>query len=177
VSRRGGEAVLEVPFALTTPAEPLSFRRYDGSAFGAGGVLPERYRIEAEGRSLGGSRRFGGYGELAIEAFYVSPTTYVEVLQTNRDLCVWEARDAPPMQGRGWKLLGKVAHPVAVGAWVRFGCEIDRRAGTLTSLLDGKPVGTVRSGLLTGRDTARFTLRATGNKEEWRWVTVTPMGP
>ncbi|MFN3432231.1 MAG: hypothetical protein ACK46X_20060 [Candidatus Sericytochromatia bacterium] len=172
IARRDGRAILEVPFALTVPREPLSFRRYTGTAFGPNGALPARYRIEAEARSLGGSTRFGGYGEVAIQAFYVSPVTYVEVLQTDKHLYLWEAREAPPMQGKGWRQIAKVDRPARVGEWVRFGAEVDRRAGTITALIDGKAVATGRSGVISGAGPAAFTIRATGNKEEWRSLEV-----
>jgi hypothetical protein len=172
VASSGGSAVLSVPFALTVPREPLSFRRYDGNAFGPGGTLPMRYRIEAEARSLGGSTRFNGYGEVAVQVAYLSPVSYVEVLQTDQHLMLWEARNAPPMQGKGWRQLAKVPNPRAVGAWVRFGAEVDRHSGRITAYLDGKPVASAQSSLLAANQRTRFTLRATGNKEEWRWVTV-----
>ncbi len=175
IGRYGREVVYEVPLALRQPAEPLTFRRYRGEVFGADGALPRRYRVEAEARSLGGSARFGGYGELAMQVHYVTPTTYVEVLQTDDALLMWEAVNAPPMQGSGWTQLARVAHGAKVGQWVRFGAEVDRDRGTITALLDGKPVATARAGLLQGPGPGRLTLRATGNREEWRWVEVTEL--
>lgn len=175
VAKSGGAAVLSVPFALTEPREPLSFRRYDGTAFGPGGALPMRYRIEAEARSLGGSTRFNGYGEVAVQVAYFSPVSYVEVLQTDQHLMLWEARNAPPMQGKGWRQLAKIPNATSVGDWVRFGAEVDRHSGRITAYLDGKPVGRAQSSMLSAGQTPRFTLRATGNKEEWRWVTVTAL--
>lgn len=170
ITHRTGSPVLEVPFALREPREPLSFQRYVGDAFGPDGALPMRYRIEAEARSLGESARFRGYGELAIQAFYLSPVSYVEVLQTDEHLFLWEARNAPPMQGKGWKELAKVPHPAKVGEWLRFGAEVDRQSGTIRALLDGRVVAEAKSRLITPEAPARFTLRATGNREEWRWV-------
>jgi hypothetical protein len=170
VTKRGGEAVLEVPFARIEPVEPLSFRRYAGEAFGPDGRLPMRYRIEAEARSLGGSMRFRGYGELAIQVCFRSPLSYVEVLQTDAHLLLWEADQAPPMQGKGWTRLAQVDHPAAPGDWVRFGAEVDRAEGRVVALLNGRPVAEARSDLPRGPEAPRFTLRATGNREEWRWV-------
>ena len=175
VSHRGGSSVLEVPLALTVPREPLSFRRFDGKAFGANGALPMRYRIVATARSLGGSTRFNGYGEVAIQALYRSPVTYVEVLQTDGHLYLWEAREAPPMQGKGWKQLAKVPNPTRVGEWVTFGAEVDRHTGRITALLDGKAVASATSSLITSTQPARFTIRTTGNKEEWRELEVREM--
>lgn len=163
-----GPAVLEVPFALTHPQEPLSFRRWTGNAFGASGSLPEHYRVTVEGRSMGGSKRFNGYGELAVEVVYLSPTTYVEVLQTDQALCLWEAKNAPPGQGKGWRLLARVPHPVAVGEWVHFGAEVDRPNGRISALLDGKVVAQASSSLISPSRPPGITLRATGNREEWR---------
>lgn len=172
VAPYGRDVVYEVPRPLRRPAEPLTFRRYRGTAFGPNGALPRRYRIEAEGRSMGGAVRFGGYGELAIQVHYQSPVTYVEVLQTDQALLMWEAVEAPPMQGQGWTQLARVAHGARIGQWVVFGAEVDRDAGTITALLDGKPVATARSSLLRGPGPGGFALRATGNREEWRWVSV-----
>lgn len=163
-----GAAVLEVPFALTHPQEPLSFRRWTGTAFGGPGSLPAHYRVTVEGRSMGGSKRFKGYGELAVEVVYLTPTSYVEVLQTDQALCLWEAKNAPPGQGKGWRLLGRVPHPVAIGEWVRFGAEVDRASGRITALLDGTPVAGASSSLITPSRPGGITLRATGNREEWR---------
>lgn len=177
VSHGGGEALLEVPFALTEPREPLTFRRYAGSAFGPDGALPTRYRVEAEARSLGGSLRFAGYGELAIQAFYLDPENYVEVLQTDQALLLWQAQDAPPMQGRGWKQLGRLAHPVKVGTWIRLGAEVDRASGEFVGLLDGRVVLRARPSLLKPDAPARLTIRATGNKEEWRSLEIIELPP
>ena len=176
ISRGAGGTVYEVPLPLRNPPEPLTFRRFRGDTFGPNGALPRRYRLEAEGRSLGGSTRFGGYGELAIQVHYRSPTTYVEVLQTDSALVVWEALNAPPMQGQGWTELARIPHRVPIGGWVRFGVEVDRDRGTITALLDGKPVATARSALLSGSAAGGFTLRATGNREEWRRVEVREIG-
>lgn len=164
--------VYEVPRALRSPPEPLTFRRYRGEAFGPNGALPRRFRLEAEGRSLGGSTRFGGYGELAVQVHYLSPTTYVEVLQTDTALVIWEARNAAPMQGKGWTELARVPHRAPLGAWVRFGAEVDRDEGTITALLDGKAVARAQTALLHGPAAGAFTLRATGNREEWKRVEV-----
>lgn len=172
IAHYGRDTVYEVPKPLRNPVEPLTFRRYRGDAFGANGALPRRYRVEAEARSLGGAVRFNGYGELAMQVLYLSPTTYVEVLQTDQALLLWEATDAAPMQGKGWNQLARVPHGSKVGDWVRFGAEVDRDLGTVSALLDGKPVATARSALLQGPKPGALTLRATGNREEWRWVEV-----
>jgi|GEM_PF-2547419 len=172
IARYGRETVYEVPKALRQPEEPLTFRRYRGEVFGPNGDLPRKYRVEAEARSLGGAVRFNGYGELAMQVYYVSPTTYVEVLQTNEALLIWEAVNAPPMQGSGWTPIARVARGARVGQWITFGAEVDRDSGTITALLDGKPVATGRSRLLKGSGPGRLTLRATGNREEWRWVAI-----
>jgi hypothetical protein len=176
IGKYGRESVYEVPQSLRQPAEPLTFRRYRGEAFGPDGALPRRYRVEAEARSLGGAVRFNGYGELAMQVFYVSPTRYVEVLQTDDALLMWEADNAAPMQGSGWTQLARIPRGAKVGQWVRFGAEVDRDQGTITALLDGKPVATARSGMLRGGGPGRLTLRATGNREEWRWVEVKELG-
>ncbi len=172
VAHRDGTPVLEVPFALTTPVEPLSFRRWNGNTFGPDGMLPRRYRVEADARSLGGSKRFNGYGELAIQAFYLDPENYVEVLQTDRALLLWQAKDAPPMQGRGWRQLARLDHPTKAGEWLRFGAEVDRDAGEITALLDGRAVLRARASLITAASPGRLTIRATGNKEEWRRLAI-----
>ncbi len=169
---RGRETVYEVPLALRNPTEPLTFRRYRGAVFGPDGALPRRYRVQAEARSMGGAFRFNGYGELAMQVLYRSPKTYVEVLQTDEALLIWEAVDAAPMQGRGWTQLARVPHRGKVGAWVKFGAEVDRDRGTITALLDGQPVAKAYSNLLKGDGRGALTLRATGNREEWRSVEV-----
>lgn len=171
VAHRDGQAILEVPFALTNPVEPLSFRRWTGNTFGPPGALPRRYRVEADARSLGGSKRFGGYGELAIQAFYLGPENYVEVLQTDRALLLWQAKDAPPMQGKGWRQLAKLDHPVAVGTWLRFGAEVDRDAQEIVAMIDGRVVLRAQAPLLGAGD-GGLTIRATGNKEEWRRLEI-----
>jgi hypothetical protein len=165
--------VFQVSRALTNPPEPLSFMRYRGDAFGPDGRMPTRYEVQAEARSLGGSTRFGGYGEVAIQVCFRTPRRYVEVLHTDEAILLWEATDAPPGTGKGWKQLAKLAHPRAEGEWFRFGARVDRATGQLTVLVDGRPVGTARSPLLEG-DAPGLTIRATGNREEWRWVTIQP---
>jgi hypothetical protein len=96
----------------------------------------------------------------------------VEVLQTDQHLCLWEARNAPPMQGKGWRLLARAAHRVKVGSWVAFGAEVDRGTGEIVALLGGKAVLRARSALIKPTGTARLTIRATGNREQWRWLEV-----
>jgi hypothetical protein len=134
--------------------------------------MPPRYQVQVEGRSLGGSMRFNGFGELAVQVVYMSPTNYVEVLHTDQALYVWEAKDAPPMQGRGWHQLARIPHAVKTGTWIRFGAEVDRNAGTLTAYLDGHVVARVRSGLIAANRPTGLTLRATGNREQWRSLEI-----
>lgn len=170
--RRDGLPRLVVPNANTALPEPLTFRRYDGGAFGRSGELPERYRVILEGRSLGGAARFNGYGELASQVFYLSPVSYVEVLQTDNAFSFWQADNAPPMQGAGWQQLGKVPNRVRQGEWVRFGAEVDTRAGTLTAFLGDRAVATMSPSLMASGAEPKLTLRATGNRAEWRVVEI-----
>jgi hypothetical protein len=165
--------VFQVSQAVTNPAEPLSFMRYRGDAFGPDGQLPTRYEVQAEARSLGGSARFGGFGEVAIQVCFRTPRRYVEVLHTDEALLLWEAIDAPPGTGKGWKQLARVPHPRGEGEWFHFGARVDRATGEVTALVDGQPVATAQSSLLEG-DAPGLTIRATGNREEWRWVTIQP---
>lgn len=168
VVRRNGTAVYQVPEPLTQPSEPLTFRRYQGA-------LSPRYRVMLEGRSLGGAVRFDGYGELAAQVYYLSPTSYVEVLQTNRHLMLWQANEAAPMQGSGWSLLAQIENPVKIGEWVRFGAEVDTRSGTVTAYLGDTPVATASASLIAADRPGGLTLRATGNREEWREVAITAL--
>ncbi len=177
VRRVGNSASLVVPLANVRMAEPLSFRRYDGDAFGAEGSLPERYRVVLEGRSMGGAQRFNGYGELASQVFYLTPKSYVEVLQTDTDFFIWQADNAAPMQGSGWKQLAKVPNAVKIGDWVRFGAEVDTVAGTVVALLNDRPVATASPSLMALGYKPRLTLRATGNREEWRVVEIHELPP
>lgn len=172
VRRRDGVPHLLVPKANTRLPEPLSFRRYNGAAFGINGELPSHYRVVLEGRSLGGATRFNGYGELACQVFYLTPTSYVEVLQTDESFFIWQADAAAPMQGAGWQMVAKVPHPVRVGEWVRFGAEVDTKAGSIVALLDDVPVATASPSLMAQGREPRLTLRATGNQEEWRVVEI-----
>lgn len=166
-----GKCLLRVPNALTAPEEPLTFRRYIGNAFGPLGLLPLRYRVEAKGRSLGGAKRFNGFGELAIQVFYLDPTHYVEVLHTDQHLRVWLADGAEPGSGEGWFLLGQVDHPTPIGTWITFGAEVDIPAGTVRLLLDGKIVGIIDVPYLDPVPHS-LTLRATGNREDWAWLKI-----
>ncbi|HEY9855305.1 MAG TPA: hypothetical protein V6D05_06170 [Stenomitos sp.] len=172
IQRVDGTPHLLVPKANTTVTEPLSFRRYNGGAFGVYGQLPARYCVVLEGRSLGGAARFNGYGELACQVFYLTPTSYVEVLQTDEAFFIWQADNAPPMQGSGWTQVARVPHPAKVGEWVRFGAEVDTQAGTIVALLDDQPVATASPSLMAQGREPKLTLRATGNKEEWRVVEI-----
>lgn len=151
--------------------EPLSFRRYCGKAFGPNGLLPSRYRVEARGRSLGGARRFNGYGELAIQVYFIDPTHYVEVLQTDQHLRVWLADGAQPGSGDGWHLLANFEHPVTAGRWITFGAVVNIPLRTITPLLDGKALGTVEVPFLRPIPHG-LTIRATGNREDWAWLRI-----
>ena len=171
ITHRGDETLYAVPLPNTRLPEPLTFRRYNGEDFGPDGLLPSRYRVTVQGRSLGGATRFNGYGELAVEVYYLSPVTYVEVLQTDTQLLIWQAIEAPPMQGSGWRLLAHYPHPAAIGEWVNFGAIVDTKRGRCTALLNGRPVASTFSPLL--KDVPHgLTLRATGNREEWRSLTI-----
>ncbi|MNY12831.1 hypothetical protein D3C86_1459340 [compost metagenome] len=165
VVRQKGHAVYQVPEARTDPAEPLTFRRYQGE-------LSPRYRVRLEGRSQGGAARFNGYGELAAQVYYLSPTSYVEILQTDRHLMIWQAVDAPPMQGKGWTLLAQVENPVAIGEWVHFGAEVDTRTGLVTAYLGERPVATASAPLIDPDRPGGLTIRATGNREDWRRIEI-----
>lgn len=172
IRRRNGVPHLVVPFANARMAEPLSFRRFNGRTFGIAGRLPDRYQVVLEGRSMGGAVRFNGYGELACQVFYLNPTHYVEVLQTDEHLYIWQANNAFPMQGAGWESLAKIPNPVKVGDWVRFGATVDTKAGTIVATLKDQPVATASPSLMQQGREPKLTLRATGNKEEWRVVEI-----
>jgi hypothetical protein len=157
--------------AMTELEEPLTFRRYRGNAFGKNGRLPSCYRVEAKGRSLGGARRFNGFGELAIQVYFLDPTHYVEVLQTDKDLCLWLADGAQPGSGNGWQLLARLGNPTPIGDWVCLGAEVDIPKKQVTVLLDGKPLEAVNVSFLRPLPHG-LTLRATGNMEEWSWLSI-----
>lgn len=172
--RQGGEGPILAAITTSRAFEPLSFLRYRGRAFGADGALPSRYRIDAEARSLGGANRYQGYGELALLAFYIDPTHYIEAVQNDEQLSLWEANDAEPNDSTGWRQLATYTRGAQIGEWVTFGVGIDLAQGRAWLISNGQPVASATSDLLRG-STGRFALRATGNRLEWRWITVQPL--
>ncbi|MNL74224.1 hypothetical protein D3C87_1998220 [compost metagenome] len=96
----------------------------------------------------------------------------MEILQTDRHLMIWQAVDAPPMQGKGWTLLAQVENPVKIGEWVRFGAEVDTRTGLVTAYLGERPVATASAPLISRDRLNGLTIRATGNREDWRDITI-----
>lgn len=167
-----GPPVLEVPCARVDLAEPLTFLRYRGTAFGRPGTLPPRYRLRATARSMGGARRFAGFGEVAIQVAYFSPVSYVEVLQTDRDFMIWQADGAAPMQGAGWQLLASTPHAMRIGDWFSFEAVIDRAAGTVEAQASASAHILASSSLLARAPAPGLTLRATGNREQFRSLTL-----
>ncbi len=177
IARPPGEAPHYAVSAYTGDhPEPLTFRRFAGSVFGPDGVLPKRFRFDAVARSTGGSRRFGGVGELAVQALYVDPTHYLEIMQVDTHFKVWWADGAEPQQSKGWRLLGQWARPYRIGEWLTFGADVDLDGGKLGVWIDGRKAGEVDIPAAMRKVSPRLTIRATGNGEEWRSIAIRSTG-
>lgn len=162
------------PYTGSHP-EPLTFRRFAGSAFGPDGTLPRRFRIDAEARSTGGASRFGGVGELSIQTLYVDPTHYLEIMQVDKEFRVWWADGAEPQKGEGWKQLGSWKRPYRIGEWMQLGAEMDLDRGVMVPVCDGRKLGEIPIPPELRGVKPRLTIRATGNGEEWRRITIEPL--
>lgn len=176
IARPDGHAVYAVsPYSGSYP-EPLTFRRYRGSVFGPDGALGARYAIRAVACSTGGSKRFDGVGELSMQVVYQDPTHYLEVLQNDQDTKVWWADGAVPQSAAHWNDLATWPRAYSPGQWLNFGADVDLASGILTVWRDGAPLGQVEIPPSMRAVPSHMAIRATGNGEEWRSLSIRPLG-
>lgn len=139
----------------------LNFRRYRGGALGGNGTLPNRYFAEVRVTPVR-SYTYSPTGDQGTQVFYLSPTSYVEVLIKPTLFEVWQANNAQPFTSAGWSRLYVMGTSTAANQSRWLGADIDLGAGTITAYLDRVRRTTVRASLLTPR-THYFALRGAGN--------------
>lgn len=156
-----GNAVLMHRDIRRQPA--VSFLRYRGAAWQTpDGQVPTRYRAEMSMRPLESPHNYPPIGDQGVQFFYRSPSEYLEIIVKPTAIEVWEARQGVPQSGAGWYKLWERPLITRAGDVRRIGAVIDRQALTLTALLDGVELTTVRSESLR-EGPAWLALRGIGN--------------
>ncbi|MBU6428224.1 MAG: hypothetical protein KGR26_04390, partial [Cyanobacteria bacterium REEB65] len=127
----------------------MSFRRYDGSAFGsAGGLAPSHYRVETEVSAFApsghGPADIPGspVGALGIIPYFRDTTHYTLLVATPTDAELWMVDGLRP--GDEWdaatyrRWLYELPSPLHVGDNVRWGADIDTKAQTIQISFQGR---------------------------------------
>jgi hypothetical protein len=163
----GAQDELGQPVLLQDQIRPetgVSFLRYTGDALGLpGGKMPPSYYAEVVVRPLESPFNYPPTGDQGTPFYYLSPTTYLEVVIKPTLLEIWEANGAAPHTTQGWHRLWYEELQTNAGDKRRVGALIDVPTGTFTAYLDGKAQGQVQSALLKPQE-AYVALRAIGNK-------------
>jgi hypothetical protein len=150
----------------------VSFQRYRGTALGKpNGQLPEVYYAEVAMRPIRSPYNYAPTGDQGVQFFYLKYDTYLEVVIKPTSIEIWEANGAVPRSTQGWKRLWGQSLATAAGDVRRIGALVDMKAGTFTAYLDGKPLQTVKSDLLTPRP-AYLALRGIGNVVSFDDMTI-----
>lgn len=141
----------------------VSFQRYKGTALGKpNGQMPDTYYAEVAVRPLKSPYNYSPTGDQGVQFFYVKYDTYVEVVIKPTYIEIWEANAAEPKTTKGWKRLWGQSLTTNAGDVRRVGALVDMKAGTFTAYLDGQPLDSVHSDIITQR-TAYVALRGIGN--------------
>jgi hypothetical protein len=139
----------------------LSFRRYRGTAFGANGVMPQRYFAQVAVTPIK-SQTLAPTGDQGTQVYYLDPTHYLEVLIKPTMFEVWQCNGGQPFTSLGWTRLFFTPTTTAANQTRTLGATVDTAAHQLTAFLDGVQKSTVTSTLLTSQ-THWLALRGTGN--------------
>jgi hypothetical protein len=168
-----GNAVLMHRDIRQQPA--VSFLRYRGSAWHTtNGEVPLRYRAEMTMRSLESPHNYPPTGDQGVQFFYRSPSDYLEVIIKPWAIEVWEARGGVPQNGAGWYKLWERPLQTGAGDKRRIGAIVDREQLTMTALLDGEELATVRSESLR-EGPAWLALRGIGNVVSFDDIELAPL--
>lgn len=131
------------------PSAGMSFRRYDGNAFGTqDGLAPSHYRVDAVVSAFAPAGRGpddipgSPVGALGIVPYYLDTTHYLLMVATPTDAELWTVDGLRP--GDEWdaatyrKWLYDLPTPLKVGDEVRWGADVDTKAQTIGIYLDGQ---------------------------------------
>lgn len=152
----------------------LSVRKYTGNAFGAGGLMPSRYRVEAlawQYRWVGADQARNP-GKVFLIPYWRDEDEYLIVSASPVTAEAWVANGVYP--GRPWGNELKVwrtewKEPRLVGQAVNLAADVDADAGTVTLYLNGEAQGTYSRSFLTNAPHS-FALAANGNQVRYEWV-------
>lgn len=152
----------------------LSVRKYTGNAFGGGGRMPSKYRVEAAGwqyRWVGGDQATNP-GKVFLIPYWRDEQAYVIYSASPTVAEAWVANAVYP--GRPWPGELKLwrtewKEPRKVGEAVNLAADVDADAGTITLYLNGEPQGTFQRSFIN--NTAHsFALASNGNQIRYDWV-------
>lgn len=152
----------------------LSVRKYTGNAFGAGGRMPSKYRVEAatwQYRWVGVDQA-SNPGKLFLIPYWRDEDEYVILSASPTVAEGWIANEVYP--GRPWPNELKLwrmewKEPRLVGQAVNLAADVDADAGSVTLYLNGEPQGTFRRSFITNAPHS-FALASNGNQVRYDWV-------
>lgn len=159
------------------PSTTLSVRKYDGNAFGGGGRMPTRYRVEA----LGWQYRWFGVdeamnpGKIFLIPYWRNEQSYLILSASPKVAEGWIAREVFP--GNPWPGELKIwrtdwKKPRRIGEAVNLAADVDTEAGTVTFYLNGEPQGTFARSFITNAAHS-FALASNGNQVRYEWASST----
>lgn len=156
------------------PSTTLSVRTYTGNAFGPGGRLPSKYRVETvtwQYRWVGGDQSTNP-GKIFLVPYWRGEASYVILSASPTVAEGWIADGVYP--GRPWpnelKLFrSEIRPPRRVGEAMNLAADVDTDAGTVTFYLNGEKQGTFRRAFITAA-AHTFGLASNGNQVRYGWV-------
>lgn len=139
----------------------LSFRRYNGTAFGANGLLPNRYSASVDVTPYQAGS-YGPTGDQGTQFYYLDPTHYFELLVKPTLLEVWVANGAEPFTSANWQRLYYTSATTSGGQKRKLAVDVDTSTRTVRCWFDGQLKTTQTHAMITTQP-HYFALRGAGN--------------
>jgi hypothetical protein len=159
------------------PQPALTFRRYDGMAFGqSNGDLPAVYHFDVTFRPIQSTYFFAPVGEAAVQVYYLDPTHYIEIDVRNTQVLLWEDDGGFPGQASNWILYWTDSLRTYPGQDRRVGADVDTLHHLLTVSIEGRAVTTLNLPFITNRP-HWVALRAAGQWLDYETVRIQELAP
>jgi len=159
------------------PQPALSFRRYDGMAFGQNnGLLPPDYHMDVTFRPIASKYFYAPVGEAAVQVYYLDPTHYIEIDVRNTQLLIWEDDGGFPGQSDNWILYWTTALRTRPSQDRRVGADVDTVHHLLTVFVEGRAVKTLNLPFISNRP-HWVALRAAGQWIDYENVSIQQLAP
>jgi|GEM_PF-1444455 hypothetical protein len=159
------------------PQPALTFRRYDGMAFGQdNGLLPVYYHVDVTMRPIQSKYFFAPVGEAAVQVYYLDPTHYVEIDVRNTQVMLWEDDGGFPGQANNWILYWSQPLQTHPGQNRRVGADVDTVHHLITIYIEGHAVAMLNLPFISTRP-HWVALRAAGQWIDYASVRIQELPP